>query len=301
MSENLIVVKQLPIIEDQLRSVRPQIEKRTKEILAMACTKETIKTIKEYRAELNKEAKDLESRRKDVKKLILEPYERFEAVYRENIGDIYREADETLKARITEVEDTIKAETEEEIRAYFEEYRQSIGLESEYSWDRTNIKIGLSNSKKSIKASAKAWLDDRKKDLAIIELQDHADEILVEYKKDLDVSKAVTTVKDRHDRIEAEQKRREDLEAQRRMEAKRALEIAEIAAREREEERRAKMQSAPAVAAPVAVPQSVPAPVEQSHTSDIKCLKFAVYGTIDQLRELKSFLDQGGFRYESIK
>ena len=71
MENNLIVVKQLPIIEDQLRQVKASVDERVAQVLALACTEATYKDVKKARAELNKEFQDLEARRREVKKAIL--------------------------------------------------------------------------------------------------------------------------------------------------------------------------------------------------------------------------------------
>ena len=83
MENNLIVVKQLPIIEDQLRQVKASVDDRVAQALSLACTEETYKNVKKARAELNKEFQDLEARRREVKKAILAPYKGFEKLYKE--------------------------------------------------------------------------------------------------------------------------------------------------------------------------------------------------------------------------
>ena len=71
MNDNLIVLRQLPVIEDQLLQVKASIESRVGQVLALACTEDTYKAVKRSRAELNKEYADLERRRKVVKTSIL--------------------------------------------------------------------------------------------------------------------------------------------------------------------------------------------------------------------------------------
>ena len=44
MENNLIVVKQLPIIEDQLRQVKTSVDERVAQVLALACTEATSRT-----------------------------------------------------------------------------------------------------------------------------------------------------------------------------------------------------------------------------------------------------------------
>lgn len=127
MTEDLIVVRQLPVIEDQLREIKASVETRVGEVLSLACTEDTYKTVKKARSELNKEYAELERRRKEVKSAILAPYEKFEALYKECAGDLYARADGQLKVRISEVETGLKQQRLDDVQAYFEEYRQSLG------------------------------------------------------------------------------------------------------------------------------------------------------------------------------
>ena len=64
MENNLIVVKQLPVIEDQLRMVQESIEARVRDALALPCTEATRTAVKKERAALKKEFDMLEERRK---------------------------------------------------------------------------------------------------------------------------------------------------------------------------------------------------------------------------------------------
>ena len=69
MSE-LIQVKQLPVIEEQLRSMKEQVEARTSEAMSLVCTEETVTAVKKARAELNSQFAELEEQRKAVKKAV---------------------------------------------------------------------------------------------------------------------------------------------------------------------------------------------------------------------------------------
>ena len=100
----LIKVVQLPVIEEQLRSMKEAVDKRVEEALSLVCTEETIQTVKSARAELNKEFQALEEQRKEVKKAVLGPYERFEAVYKECVRDAFKKADAALKGKVDATE-----------------------------------------------------------------------------------------------------------------------------------------------------------------------------------------------------
>lgn len=116
MPESLIVVQQLPIIKEQLHSIKAQAQESVKEALSLACTEETLKVVKERRAALNRDRKDLDARRMAVKKQIMQPFEDFDEVYKECVTDVYGPADEALKGKITDVEAGLKADKEKRSR-----------------------------------------------------------------------------------------------------------------------------------------------------------------------------------------
>ena len=66
--QNLIQIRQLPIIEEHLQQVKEEVTAKVKEAQALICNDETVKTVKSTRADLNKIFKEYESKRKEVKK-----------------------------------------------------------------------------------------------------------------------------------------------------------------------------------------------------------------------------------------
>lgn len=288
MSNDLIIVKQLPVIEDQLRQVKENIENRVQFALSLACTEETYKEVKRERAALAKEYKALEDRRKEVKNAILAPYLKFEELYKSCAGDIYADADAKLKKRINEVEDGIKKEKFDEIHSYFLEYCKSKDVDF-ITFKDTGINVTMSDSKKSLKERCAAFVDRITEELALIETQEHKEEILVEYKKSLNVAQAITNVSARHRAIEEERQRREALELEKanRIESQKKVE--------------AVMES---VAKEIEIPEPVTAPMEASTKTStdetVFSTSFRVLGTIEQLKALKKFLTEGGYTYEQI-
>lgn len=208
---SLIVVKQLPVIEEQLKTIRADIEHKVSGVLALECTEGTVKAIKVLRADLNKDFKDLEERRKFVKSKILEPYENFEAVYKECVTEIFKGADTELKKRIDEVENNLKFEKRKEIEDYFNEYAASKGVDFVGFFD-AHINVTMSASKKSLQEQVKAFIDRICDDLTLIDTQEHKEEILVEYKKTLNASASITTVVARHKAIDDEKAKAEQAE-----------------------------------------------------------------------------------------
>ena len=129
LADSLIVVQQLPIIKEQLHSIKAQAQESVKEALSLACTEETLKVVKERRAALNRDRKDLDARRMAVKKQIMQPFEDFDEVYKECVTDVYGPADEALKGKITDVEAGLKADKEKKVKDYFAEMVKASGVE----------------------------------------------------------------------------------------------------------------------------------------------------------------------------
>lgn len=282
MENELIVIRQLPVIEEQLQAIREQIVNRVNEALQMVVTEDTVKAVKAVRAELRAEYSVLEARRKEVKEQILAPYENFERVYRENAGNIYADADLQLKQKIDEVENGLKEKKREAIFRYFTEYRDSLGIEASIvSFPDAKINVTLSASEKSLKAQAKDFLDGVYADLLMIVTMEHRDEIMTEYRKTHNAALAVTTVENRYKAIEEERSRREAAEAER---------AARAAAR-----------AAAEAAVEAVVQESAPPVMEPPRPEPEKMFRaaFTVVGTLDQLRALKTFLNEGGYRYET--
>lgn len=206
--KGLIVIKQLPIIEEQLRKVSDEIDEKVKNAVALVCNEETVQTVKNIKANLNKELKEFEEKRKQVKSEVLKPYEEFEKSYKKYISDKLKSADIELKNKIDSVESELKAKKEQEVKDYFEEYRQANKIDF-ICYEKAGINVTLSASRKSLKEQAKSFIDRIADDLKLIDTQEHKAEILVEYKQSLNVSNAITTVSNRFKAIEEEKAKQE--------------------------------------------------------------------------------------------
>ena len=199
----LIVVQQLPVIVQQLQIISAQIEEQTAYALSLEVTEDNYKEIKKIRSGLNASFNALEDKRKEVKRLILAPYEEFDGVYKQLVTDKYKPAAQQLNSRIAAVEDGLKEKKAEEAREYFNEYAQSKNIDF-LSFEHLDLNITLNTSKKSLKDKIKATIDKVADDLAMIDTQPYKAEILVEYKKSLNVSQAILIVTNRMKAIEDE-------------------------------------------------------------------------------------------------
>lgn len=167
LADSLIVVQQLPIIKEQLHSIKAQAQESVKEALSLACTEETLKVVKERRAALNRDRKDLDARRMAVKKQIMQPFEDFDEVYKECVTDVYGPADEALKGKITDVEAGLKADKEKKVKDYFAEMVKASGVEW-VTYEDVGVAVTLTASLKSLKAKVKEYVEKVAADVACI-------------------------------------------------------------------------------------------------------------------------------------
>ena len=280
MSNEIIVVKQLPIIVEQLAQIKQQVAERVETVTSLIVTEDTVKEVKKARTELNTEFKAWEEKRKEVKKAVLTPYENFESVYNDCISNSYKTADKLLKQRIDEVENELKAKKAAEVQSYFEEYLASKGIDF-VTYAQAGLNVTLSASLKSLKEQAADFVDRIESDLKLIEtFTDLKAEILVEYKKSLNVSDAITGVKARAKAVQEEQARQEAEAEKRAAEAQRVEAI------------KAAIPEAPAAVEAPTEQTAAPAPEQKF------CIRFTVKGTKEQLIALKKFLNEGEYEYE---
>lgn len=275
MDNTLMKVTQLPVIEEHLRSRKEQTEQRVAEAMSLVCTDETLTSVKNIRAEMNREFADAETQRKAIKAAIMEKYDSFEAVYRECIADPYKRADADLKAKIDATESEIKSRCEEMLLGYFRELCAVNEIDF-LSFGQTGVKVDMASAKaktpKKLMEQIKLKVDGVAQDMKTIgTMGENAPEIMVEYKKNLDLSLAISVVNERHRRAEEER------------EAVKRHTVTPVA-----------RAAGDTVAA---APQIVPKRVEQAAVERLT-VSFRVTDTRERLRLLKQFLVSNGYQYE---
>ena len=285
MNAEMIVVKQLPVIEQQLQVIKTEVTKKVEDALSLVCTEDTVKDVKKVRAELNKELTYWEDKRKQVKKEVLAPYNAFESVYKDCISNTYNKADKELKSKIDTVEKELKASKAREVLDYFNEYLNSVEtavgtpLYEFVLFENANINVTLSASLKSLKEKAKDYIDRICDDLNLISTQVHKDEIFYEYKNSLNVSTAITTVANRYKAIGEAKAKEEERKA-------------------REQAIKENINKVDAVIEATPEPVITPPVVTETEDEEEYILTFKVTATKSKLRELKQFLENGNYKYE---
>lgn len=273
----LIIVKQLPIIEERLRSLSEVIDIKVQDALSMVCTEDSVKGVKIVRADLNKQFAELEEQRKAVKAAVLDPYNAFEAVYKECVSLKFNAADSELKRKIDSVEDELKSQKEDEVKKYYFELASAYGIDF-IPWEKAGVKVILSSSVKSLKEQINRGLSRVLDDLEIISKQTYRDEILAEYKQSLNLSQAITHVDDIHRSMEAEAVRRE--------------ENAETEKRSEVGVQRVETFAPPEVIAPAGAVETA----EPMYT-----MAFRVTGSLAQLKALKQYMSDNGINAEKVE
>lgn len=267
----LIKVTQLPVIEEQLRSMKDYVDKTAADAMALVCTEETVQSVKKTRADLSRIFSELEAQRKNVKAAIMAPYNSFEAVYQECVSDAFRKADADLKQKITDVEGTMKRRCEDALREYHSELCEAYHIDF-VPFERVGIAVSMTDAKakiqppKKLKDHISGFLASVAEAVELITSMDDAEEIMVEYKRCLEMQVAIVTVQERHRRIKAEQEAREAREA----------------VRERE-------------TAAIKKVEAFAPPVEKE--PEVRC-RFTVTATKSQLKRLKEYMNMEGIKYE---
>ena len=168
---NQLTLKQAPIIEYSFLEAEGQkvTEKLEKlKINDLVINEDTVKGIKKVRADLKKEFEEYESARKGIKELYMNPYDKFNKTYEEHIKSKYLNADNTLKKAIDEVEDGIKQQKQNEVENYFIQQNNMYHFDF-IKFENLGIKVGLSDTLKSLTAKVDEYLEKVKSDLATIE------------------------------------------------------------------------------------------------------------------------------------
>jgi len=277
--EEFIAVRQLPVIEERLRPLKERWERRALDAESMVCTEETIQSVKAFRADMREEFDEVEAQRKAAKQAVMDPYNQFEAVYKEYVTDVFKKADGVCAQKISDVEGDMKRRCEDGLRDYFAELCAVRHLDW-LEYERAEIKVDMAAAKAKTPTKLRKQLADFVTQVGdsvdrINELDD-ADEIMVEFKRSLDAGDAICTVRERNQRIEAE---RAELEKRR-------------AVLEQEAEMVHRVEA-------LSPPVAIPAAAEKNPDDIFDRFTYTVFNVKrSQLWKIRDLLNREGIRYE---
>lgn len=296
---SLIVVKQIPIIEERLQEIKGVIQSEVDNALSLECTEENKQQIKKLRTNLSKQFKLLESDRKKIKDTVLGPYNAFEEVYKDCVTNIYKPADAALKEKIAIVENEQKEAKRVKAIDYFNEYAAAHNIDF-ITFDDVGVEVTLSISDKKLKETCKTFIDRVVGDLALINTQEDKADILVEYKKTLNVSQAITSVKIRKKAIEDEEKRIAEAEERAKTEEEHRQAVEQAISEQKAEDEQ--------ITAPVEAPTVEPMVNEETPKEKLYNVRFAFQlykvtkeQAINAREKLKKYLESEGIKYDITK
>lgn len=194
--------------------LKQEIAEAVKHYSTMVYTENDIKIAKADRAKLNKFVQALESKRKEIKKQCLEPYEKFEKQIKE-ITAIVNEPIRLIDAQIKNYDEQKKAEKLEQIKQFYEEQSKpfSIDFEKVYNPKWLNSTVDIYKVHEDIINILFNIEQNYKTIQALPEFSFEASEV---FKETLDISKAIQEGQ----RLADIQKRKAQAEAEREEQAK---------------------------------------------------------------------------------
>lgn len=266
----IVKIEQMPKVFSQLELIGKYIDEQVKDIDILPCTEENKQEVKKRRTEINNTLKILDDKRKEIKNTLLEPYEIFNKKYEEECKGKLQSASEILKTKIDTIEEEQKKEKELELKEFAEQWFYSKGIEEYVKFEDIGLNITLSASMSSLKDKIIEFCEKVKQDLDLIDLEEFKDEILVEYKNNLDFAKSKITVTNRHKELEQLKQKIEEQD-------KTQKEVEEILER---------------------VEEALEMPKEVIEDDEIIEVQFKVKGTKNQIKQIKNLILEIGVDYE---
>ncbi|MBR2131529.1 MAG: DUF1351 domain-containing protein [Oscillospiraceae bacterium] len=200
---DLILVKQLPVIEEHLQIASAELVRISRECESLVATEDNLATVKRRRAEATKQFQELEQLRKAVKTRVMAPYNAFEETYKALITEVAKNTDRILKEKIDSVELNLLQEKIDEAERFISEYSKASEIPFDLDHRSLGINIIRSRSDKSIRDEVISRIDRIKNEINCISVMEFADEILYEYKRSHNFPEATRIVNERHQSLEA--------------------------------------------------------------------------------------------------
>lgn len=273
-------------IEWNNEEIKAGIAAMMEDYRGLVFTENSIKEAKQDRANLNKLKAAFEDERKRVKKLCMEPYNRFEKQLKE-VTVLIDEPAKLIDAQIKEVEQMKREEKRKEVQELF----KTIGFQNfvtvEMIWDEKWLNASVPLSK--VESQMKDIMYRIGEEVGTINhLQEFSFEALEVYKKTLDLTQAIRKGQELADI----QKRKEEARLAREK-AEEEKKAAELAAQNAE-------PVAAADAAEVTTAEDT-APEATVKKENLMCLDFRVWGTKEQLMALRDYMKENHLRFGKVE
>ena len=188
---------QVPIIVENLMDMAASYRAKQDYIATLPRDDEGMKAVKALRAEARKEFDALDEKRKEVKQMVMEPYNKAETIFKSFVTIPFNALDAACKEFSDSVEGEMKARCEAELKEYFSELCAMKGIHW-LPWEKLNIKVDMATARlkepKKAMEAIKAKVDKVCADLDTFSHMEGSGEYLAEYEDCLDVSEAIRRV-----------------------------------------------------------------------------------------------------------
>lgn len=261
----------------------------------MVVTEDGIAAAKSDKAKIRKISSAISEQRIAVKKRYLEPYNAFEANMKELSG-MCDEASKNIDDQLKKFEEQRKAQKQNDLLAFYQTQNAPAWLTFERienpRW--MNVTFSMDDAQKEITEKVNAVNADVESISGFD--AEFADEMLLEYRKTLNVSGAIQR---------GNELRRMKQERERRRAEQEAAEKARTAEREEAERRRAEAAIAAKQAREAAemaeqAEEPTQEPAEQPEEEPVQILDFRVYVTQEQKIALRDWLKENGIRVTRV-
>lgn len=276
-------IKGLAKIEDNIKEVKKFAEDLNKYYATVVWTEDTLNDAKDEKANVNKFKDKVAEFRKNIIAEYNKPIALFETTAKDTEA-ILKETYETINIQVKKYEDETKEKIKQQCIEYFNECIASEKIDF-VTFDNMNLSITLGMQTKSgdltkkTKDEINSFVEKIVSDIELINEEELKTEILVEYKKTLNASASILEVKRRAKAIEDEKQRQIELAKQREIQQQTIAKVDAVVEQTEQQ-------------------TIITAPIEEKPEEKIYNVSFKVYGTLDQLKELKQYLVNGGYKYE---
>lgn len=278
----------VPEIKWNNEELKAAIAEKMKEYKGLVFTEETISEGKKDRANLNKLRGAIDDERKRVKKLCMEPCNRFEKEVKEVLA-LVDEQINAIDVQIKEVEQIKREEKRKAVQKLFE----SIGFQKfvtlEMIWDEKwlNASVALSKVENQMKETMYRIGEEVG---TISRLPEFSFEAMEVYKKTLDLTQAI---KKGQELADIQKRKEEALARQKAEEERRKAEEAATGKESENPEEAADTHDAPKKAEENDYTRVVSEPVMR--------IDFRVWGTKEQILALRDYMKQNNLKFGKVE
>jgi hypothetical protein len=202
-----IIVQQGNIIFNDFERIRLEAIALAEKINLVEVDDENIKQSKKMLAAVNNKIKELETRRIEIKKAMLEPYNQFETQVKEIVG-IVKDAEEVVRQQVKQLEEMDRQHKQQQLEEIFESRIKHYSFRNLFGFSDF-LKPKHLNKTQSIEVTEKEMVDFLQRlatDMKVIETLPNAEAILSAYIETKDLAVAMTL-------IAQEEQRRRQIEA----------------------------------------------------------------------------------------